>query len=210
MNARTLTIGTLVFYAACAVGPTVGAVACWKQWQAAHATRTLLQRGPSLTPGQAADRLAGIERTKASLLREQAAKSDRLAALTARQLPATAQAARQSTLDVLALAERCGLLVEEVARPGEARRGETGETYAVAAPAGQDAAAAFLNRFSPNPSARRPLVQLRGRGEYAALHQFFAGLNALSWPPTLVQFDLEQDRSEAESQTLRLDVTFAL
>ena len=113
-------------------------------------------------------------------------------------MPMEAEASRLLKLELLNLAARCGLTVEEVkplVNPKAARDPECQEPAGTGpAPTASAEAAniAFLNKLPAGEAYRRPLLAMQCRASYGALRRFFSEIGGLSWNVTPVSFGISR------------------
>jgi hypothetical protein len=194
---RTRDLLVLVLLAGMAAACAFATWQAWGAWQGYSAVKgALAERGAtSETVETLQAKTADLDQQR-SLLAPQVEKgAAELAELQKSLMPLETGASRQLRLDVLDLAARCGLQVEEV-KPvgGEGRWPDlAGQTPAAPAANADDVKSiAFLGQFPAGDVYRRPLLRLQCRAGYAATRKFLDQLGGLRWRVTPVAFRLEQ------------------
>jgi hypothetical protein len=169
----------------------------WGAWQGYSAARGAIAaqgvRGETVETLQA--RTADLDQQRGGLVPQLVKSAAELAELQQSLMPLEAGASRQLRLDVLDLAARCGLQVEEVKPMGTGGRWPDPAGQAAVTPTtGADDVKniAFLGRIPTGDVYRRPLLRLQCRAGYAATRKFLDQLGGLRWRITPVAFRLEQ------------------
>ena len=208
MNLRGASPVTVLVATACLAVPAIAAALLWIQWGRWADTRTSVERLGDVSgvavASVAAEELSRLAGERAVLTCQVADKTRQLSALKADVMPVDDESVKRQILDMLNAAARCGLVVEEVRQvAGDARSVSLpdmpgSETEYAGRTGGRKAAADFLNRFSAG-ARQRPLLQLRCRGEYASIRDYFDRLDRLRWKVTPVLFDISRVQKSGNS-----------
>lgn len=205
MNDRTSSRNSAVcvLLVLAAVALVVSAVFAWRELGGFRRGGETLAARPGARRDLAAigEEMRGLEARRAALAPQAAVAAAELATLEKKLMPLEAGSARLLKLELLNLAARCGLVVEEikpVASPKAARDPECQEP-AGAGPAPAVSAEAvnlaFLARLPAGEAYRRPLVAMQCRASYAALRRFFSEVGGLSWSVAPVSFGISRPGS---------------
>jgi hypothetical protein len=169
----------------------------WGAWQGLSAANGAIEdrgiRGETVESLQA--KAADLEAARNLLAPRVEQSAAAVAELQKRLMPLEAGASRQLRLEVLDLAARCGLQVEEIKPVGTGGRWPDPAGQAPASPAANADDVkniAFLGRFPAGDAYRRPLLRLQCRAGYPAVRKFLDQLGGLRWNVTPVAFRLEQ------------------
>ncbi len=199
-SSRNAAVLAALAVAACAL--VASAVFAWKQFGGFRRDlRTLAARPESdRTVESIAGQVRELGARRAELQARTAEMAGRARELRKRLMPMEPDASRKLKLEVLDLAARCGLVVEEVKPmlmggrnldPEWACPVATAPGNGPGSIAGSEAGSiAFLKKLPAGEDYRRPLVELECTAEYEAVRRFFAELGGLSWNVTPVSFGL--------------------